>query len=134
MLTVPGGYTGQHAPLAFQDPWWKVLLLIIAVIAWLVGLIASIVGEHTGWGNVADKSKKIGVVGSSSLANVDAAIAELDGSRPFQQSVADVITGEPNNSPIVGVDTVINIVPTAAPPTMSNSSTSRDHAPDSPTA
>jgi hypothetical protein len=118
-LTVPGGYTGQHAPLAFQDPWWKVLLLIIAVIAWLVGLIASIVGEHTGWGNIADKSKKIGVVGSSSLANVDAAIAELDGSRGFQQSVADVITGEPNNSPIVGVDTVINIVPTVAPPTMS---------------
>jgi len=109
-----GGYTGQYGPLPFQDPWWKVLLLIIAVIAWLVGLVESIVADETGWGNVGDYSKKIGTVGVSNRVTTDACIIELDGSRPAIQKVADAIYGEPNNSPVAGLNTVITIDPQVA--------------------
>lgn len=113
-VEVNGGYTGQFGPLAFQDPWWKVVLILLAFLAWLVALIADIAGD-AGYGVFAtDKPKKIGVVGASSLANVDAALVELDGSRPFEQAVADALTGETNATPILGLDTIIPIDPQAA--------------------
>nr|MDP9121128.1 hypothetical protein [Acidobacteriota bacterium] len=108
-VEIKGGFPGQHGPLAFQDPWWKVVLLIIALIAWLVGLISQAVANQTGWANAGDLPKKIGTVGASNRVTTDACIIELDGSRPAQQSVADAITGEPNNQPILGLDTVIPI-------------------------
>jgi len=117
-VETPGGFTGQIGPLAFQDPWWKVLLLIIALIAWLVGLIESIVADKTGWGNVGDHPRKIGTVGASNRVTTDACIIELDGSRPAIQKVADAISGETNSSPIVGLDTVIAIDPQVAFPSL----------------
>jgi len=117
-LEINGGFPGQFGPLAFQDPWWKILLLIIALIAWLVGLIVSIVADKTGWGNVGDHPRKIGTVGISERITTDACIIEYDGSRPSIQSVVDVITGETNNNPIVGLDTVIPIDPQVAFPSL----------------
>lgn len=115
-VEITGGFAGQHGPLAFQDPWWKVVLLALALLAWLVGFIAQIAGD-AGYGVFAtDKPKKIGVVGASSLNNVDTALIELDGSRPFRQSVADALTGETNVTPILGMDTVVDIDPTVALP------------------
>jgi len=113
-VEVAGGFTGQHGPLAFQDPWWKVVLLIIAALAWLVGLIASIVADKTGWGNEGDFPRRIGTVGASNRTTTDACIIELDGSRPALQRVADAIPGEPNNQPIVGLGTTIPIDPQVA--------------------
>jgi hypothetical protein len=115
---INGGFATQYGPLAFQDPWWKVLLLIIALVAWLVALIESIVADKTGWGNVGDHPRKIGTVGASDRTITDAALIELDGSRPFVQQVLDAITGEPNGSPIVGMDTLISIVPQVAFPNL----------------
>lgn len=120
-VEVDGGFTGQHGPLAFQDPWWKVLLLIIALIAWLVGLIESIVADKTGWGNEGDHPRKIGTVGASNRVTTDACIIELDGSRPSLQKVVDAITGEPNATPIVGLDTTISIDPQVALPSLAPS-------------
>lgn len=119
-VEVNGGYEGQFGPLAFQDPWWKVVLLIIAVVAWLVGLIASIVAGATGWGNQGDFPRKIGTVGRSDRSTTDACVIELDGSRPAIQSVADAISGETNATPIVGLDTVVAIDPQMALPTLTN--------------
>jgi hypothetical protein len=113
-VEINGGFPGQFGPLAFQDPWWKIVLLIIALIAWLVGLVASIVADATGWGNTGDFDKKIGVVGDSNRVTTDAALIEFDGSRPAMQKVADAITGETNNQPIVGLSTVIPIDPQIA--------------------
>jgi len=119
-VEINGGFTGQFGPLAFQDPWWKIVLLIIALIAWLVGLIETIVADKTGWGNVGDHPRKIGTVGLSNRGNTDACIIELDGSRPALQKVVDVITGETNNNPIVGLDTVIPIDPQVAFPSLAS--------------
>lgn len=115
-VEVEGGFEGQHGPLMFEDPWWKVALLILAVLAWLVGLIASIVADKTGWGNHGDLPSKIGTVGESNRVTTDAALIELDGSRPAVQDVADAIPGETNASPIIGLGTVIPIDPQVATP------------------
>jgi hypothetical protein len=120
-VEIAGGFTGQYGPLAFQDPWWKVVLLIIAAIAWLVGLIASIVAENTGWGNVGDFPRRIGTVGQSNRTTTDACIIELDGSRPALQNVADAISGEPNNVPIVNLSTTIPIDQQVAFPSLAAS-------------
>jgi hypothetical protein len=117
-VEINDGFTGQHGPLAFQDPWWKIVLLIIALLAWLVGLIESIVADKTGWGNTGDHPRKIGTVGASNRITCDAALIELDNSRPFLQKVLDAITGEPNSSPILGLDTVIPIDPRVAFPSL----------------
>lgn len=117
-VEINGGFVGQHGPLAFQDPWWKVLLLIIALIAWLVGLIESIVADKTGWGNVGDHPRQIGTVGASDRTTTDAALIELDNSRPFLQKSLDAVTGETNSTPVVGLDTLINIDPQVAFPSL----------------
>lgn len=117
-VEVKGGFKGQYGPLPFQDPWWKVVLLIIAAIAWCVGAIESVVADKSGWGNVGDHPRKIGTVGASNRITTDACIIEFDGSRPAIQDVADVISGETNNNPIVGVDTVIPIDPQVAFPSL----------------
>jgi len=57
-------------------------------------------------------------VGASNRITTDACIIELDGSRPAIQDVADAITGEPNNNPIIGLDTVIPIDPQVALPSL----------------
>jgi len=117
-VEINGGFPGQFGPLAFQDPWWKIVLLIIALIAWLVGLIASIVADVSGWGNTGDFDKKIGVVGDSNRVTTDAALIEFDGSRPAIQKVADAISGETNNQPIIGLNTVIPVDPQIAFPSL----------------
>jgi hypothetical protein len=119
-VEVDGGFDGQHGPLLFEDPWWKIALLILAVLAWLVGLVASIVADATGWGNQGDLPTKIGTVGASDRTTVDAAIVELDGSRPALQDVADVIAGETNATPIIGLNTVIPIDPQVALPILTS--------------
>jgi hypothetical protein len=106
-----GGYVGQFGPLPFEDPWWKVLLLILAVIFAIVAIIA----ELTGWGK-SQEPLRIGTVGDFSTANVDAALVDLNDSRGFMQAVADAITDEPNQNPAVALDAVINIDPQVAPP------------------
>ncbi len=126
-VEINGGFTGQHGPLAFQDPWWKIVLLIIALIAWLVGLIESIVADKTGWGNQGAHPRKIGTVGASNRITTDACLIEFDGSRPAIQKVADAITSEPNNQPIVGLDTVISIDPQVAFPTITSAAVVGKH-------
>ncbi|MEE6261417.1 hypothetical protein [Plantactinospora sonchi] len=48
LVWVPNpAYPGTHGELPFEDPWWKVLALIILVIAAIVGIIAAAVGAGT---------------------------------------------------------------------------------------
>jgi hypothetical protein len=98
------GYEGQFGPLPFQDPWWKVLLIILAALL----AIAAAVVEATGWGRPSP-SRRIGQVGRFSTTNVDAALIALNGERAITTSVADAISGEPNQNPAVALDAVIPI-------------------------
>lgn len=40
-------FAGQHGDLPFSDPWWKVLAIIVAIVAAIVGLIAAAYGAGT---------------------------------------------------------------------------------------
>lgn len=40
-------YPGQFGDLPFQDPWWKILAIIVAIIAAIVGIIAAAAGAGT---------------------------------------------------------------------------------------
>lgn len=94
-------YSGQFGPLAFEDPWWKALLIFLAIIL----AIASLVYDYTHAaqdpefviGNIHDKSNR------RSGSNVDAAIALLNGSRGIDLNVLDAQSDDRNNNlPIDG--------------------------------
>lgn len=40
-------YDGQFGDLPFQDPWWKIVAIIVAVVAAIVGIIAAALGGGT---------------------------------------------------------------------------------------
>jgi hypothetical protein len=40
-------YAGTHGDLPFQDPWWKVIALIVLIVAAIVGIIAAALGSGT---------------------------------------------------------------------------------------
>jgi hypothetical protein len=48
MVWIPNpAYAGTHGELPFDDPWWKVLALIVLIVAAIVGIIAAALGAGT---------------------------------------------------------------------------------------
>ena len=48
MVWVPNpAYAGTHGELPFEDPWWKVLALVVFVVATIVGIIGAVLGSGT---------------------------------------------------------------------------------------
>lgn len=93
-------YVGQFGPLAFEDPWWKVLLIILAVLLAIASLIYDYIkaGEDPNFviGNITAKSAR-------TSSNVDAAIARLNGSRGNDLNVLEAQGDDRNNGlPING--------------------------------
>jgi len=105
-----GGFDGTTGPLPFEDPWWKIFLLIIAVIAAIIAAVA----DQTGLGK-SQEPIRIGTVGAHSTNNVDAALVDLDNSRGFRQSVADAIAGEPHQNPEIALSALIDLDPQVTP-------------------
>jgi hypothetical protein len=55
------GFKGQYGPLAFNDPWWKVVAWIIAAIAAIVAVVAASRGHGTASADVkCDYDEKTG--------------------------------------------------------------------------
>jgi hypothetical protein len=109
-------YTGQFGPLPFDDPWWKVLLIILAIIL-SVGAGASAAGD------LANRSDDvvIGKLFDSKLEPeadgrllVDAAICELNGNRDLPSEtpplqLLDARSGETFTIPIDALDGTITL-------------------------
>lgn len=94
-------YVGQFGPLAFEDPWWKVILIILAALLAAASLIYDYIkaGEDSNFviGKITAKS-------SRTSSNVDAAIALLNGSRGNDLNVLEAQGDDRNNGlPINGV-------------------------------
>ena len=94
-------YVGQFGPLAFEDPWWKVLLIVLAILLAVASLIYDYIkaGEDPNFviGNITAKSTR-------TTSNVDAAIARLNGSRGNDLNVLEAQVDDRNNGmPINGV-------------------------------
>lgn len=93
-------YSGQFGPLAFEDPWWKVVLIVLAALL----AAASIIYDYISAGQ--DPNFVIGTIEAKSArtsSNVDATIALLNGSRGTDLDVLDAQNDDRNNAlPIDG--------------------------------
>ncbi len=100
-------YTGQYGPLAFEDPWWKVILIIIAILL----AIASLIYDYVEAGQ--DPKFIIGQIvrNGNAMANlVDSAVCNLNGSRGVDLGELDAQNDDVNNgSPIEGLGNIIQL-------------------------
>ena len=104
-------FPGQYGPIPFDDPWWKVLLPIIAIILLIAAALseASDVAYH-------DEDLVIGHLGRSQQTDVDAALCVLDTDRAtsFLQ-VLDAQSNEDNQSFETALDGTITLSSTFMP-------------------
>jgi hypothetical protein len=100
-------YTGQFGPLAFEDPWWKVVLIVLAVLLY----IASLVYDYVNAGQ--DPQFIIGRVARNgdAMANaIDCAVSDLNGSRALDLGELDAQGDDANNGmPIEGLGGIIQL-------------------------
>lgn len=99
-------FAGQLGPLAFDDPWWKVVLIIVAILLAIGSLIADYVGA------AEDPQYHIGaIVLKGGLSNnVDCAISDLNGSRGVDLGHLDAQSDDVNNgSPISGLGSILQL-------------------------
>ncbi|MEA3012857.1 MAG: hypothetical protein QOD42_1402 [Sphingomonadales bacterium] len=99
-------FAGQLGPLAFEDPWWKIALILLAVALGLGSEIADYVQA------AKDPKFIIGRVvrrGRTSK-NVDCALSDLDGSRSIDLGMLDAQSDDVNNAhPIVAIDSIVQL-------------------------
>jgi hypothetical protein len=108
--TVEAPFSGQHGPLPFQDPWWKVLAWIICAALLIAAAIVDIFEEAH-----ENEEIVIGEVARFSRDNVDCSIASLYGVRGVDLGVLDALSGEPNTNARIALDGIVPIVRAVAP-------------------
>ncbi|WER50529.1 hypothetical protein CupriaWKF_33955 [Cupriavidus sp. WKF15] len=110
-------FTGQFGPIPFQDPWWKVLLIIIAIILSIAAAVSGgadlvnrsddrVIGTLTRSVLNALKSQPATSPLASDPGSVDAAVVTLNGNRgltPAIFSALDAASGEAAAMPIVAL-------------------------------
>jgi hypothetical protein len=100
-------FPGQFGPLAFEDPWWKVVLIILAVLL----EVASLVYDYVEAGQ--DPKFIIGKIlrnGDAMTNAIDCAVASLNGSRGVDLGEEDAQGDDVNNGlPIEGLGGVISL-------------------------
>lgn len=104
-------FLGQYGPIPFDDPWWKLLLLIIAIILTLATAASAVA-------DLANRSDDvvIGQLTRSRLEDttdnlVDAAVVTLNGNRSLRTAVfsyLDAAAGEDNTTPVISLNGIID--------------------------
>jgi hypothetical protein len=100
-------FAGQFGPIPFDDPWWKLALLILAFLLLLAGLFSQATD------NAYNEDKLvIGELTSWQQNDIDAAVALLNGSRsipaPLKQ-VLDAQSGELGINPVEQLDGILQL-------------------------
>jgi hypothetical protein len=75
-VTPRAPFEGQYGPIPYDDPWWKVLLLVLAAILLLAGAIVEAADVA-----YQDEDLVIGTLGRQQGNDVDAALCEIDTDR-----------------------------------------------------
>lgn len=101
-------YGGKYSPLPFDDPWWKIFLLILALILWIAATISN--AEDLAY---HDDDILIGTLERWQQNDVDAAVCLLNGNRSLPAGAAfhylDAQTGEVSTDPLDAMDSEIAI-------------------------
>lgn len=100
-------YDGQLGPLAFEDPWWKVILIILAVLLALASIIYDYVSASQDSRFIIGKVDQL----ADTAANkIDAATANLNGSRGVDLGLLDAQGDDVNKgNPIVALDSIVQL-------------------------
>lgn len=96
-------FEGQYGPIPFDDPWWKVLLLILAAILLIAGALteAADIAYH-------DEDLVIGTLDRFQGDDIDAALCRLETSRALNlREMVDAKSDEPNQVFVSALDGVI---------------------------
>lgn len=112
-------FTGQYGPFPYEDPWWKILLIILAIILSIAAAASSIADLANRSDDVVIGTLTRSIDNSQSTqpvtnplptdpGSIDAAVVTLNGNRdltPAVFSLLDAETGEFfTSSPIVALD------------------------------
>ncbi len=98
-------YEGQFGPIPFDDPWWKVALLILAVLLLIAGVLseAADIAFH-------DEDLVIGTLDRFQANDVDAALCRLDGRRTETlREIIDARADEPNTTSVTALGGLISL-------------------------
>jgi len=99
-------FAGQYGPIPYDDPWWKVLLLVIAAILLLAGALAE--GADIAY---QDEDLVIGTLGQTSQNDIDAALCVLDTDRATaMMRTLDAQSDEDFQNAVVALDGDIDLV------------------------
>jgi hypothetical protein len=99
-------FAGQYGPIPYDDPWWKVLLLIIAVILLVAGALAEAADVA-----YQDEDLVIGTLGRVSQNDIDAALCVLDTDRALAMlQTLDAQSNEDFQNAVIGLDGNVDLV------------------------
>jgi hypothetical protein len=104
-VTPRNPYMGQYGPIPYQDPWWKVLLLIIAAILLIAALL-----EHASDLAYHDEDLVIGTLARWQQNDIDAALCLLNTDRALNFiQVLDAQSDEDNQNFINALDGLVSL-------------------------
>lgn len=99
-ITPSAPFPGQYGPIPFDDPWWKVLLLIIAILLLIAGAIAEAADVA-----YQDEDLVIGTLGRVQRDDVDAALCVLDTDRSLAfLTTLDAQSNEDSQNAVTALD------------------------------
>ena len=99
-VTPAAPFPGQYGPIPFDDPWWKVLLLIIAILLLIAGAIAEAADVA-----YPDEDLVIGTLGRVQRDDVDAALCVLDTDRSLAfLTTLDAQSNEDSQNAVTALD------------------------------
>ena len=99
------GFQGQYGPIPYEDPWWKVLLLIIAIILSIAAGASSVADLANRSDDVVIGTLARSIMNTLSVApaadppstdpgTIDAAVATLNGNRDLTPAVFSLLDAE----------------------------------------
>lgn len=98
-------FPGQFGPIPYDDPWWKVLLIVIAVVLLIAGMIAEAADIA-----YQDEDLVIGALGNFQQDDIDAALCVIDTDRALAMStVLDAQSDEDNLNPLNALNATVTI-------------------------
>ena len=117
-------FAGQYGPIPYDDPWWKVVLAIIAILLTIAAIVSAaadlanksddaLIGtvERAVLNVIHDEADIPPAITSAMTGNVDAAIVRLNGNRGLTTamfSYKDAASDEENTTPIVSLGGTID--------------------------